>query len=136
MPMIDNVMLFRCVQVVRRLAAKNREIGLFCNIAPDTLIDSATFPQFSEFMQANRALAASIVFEFAQATVRAMGPLEQESLAALAQLGFRFSMDHVTDLRIGPRDLAERGFRFVKAPAALLLNRAGATTTDIHPADF
>src|ERR1700724_3146879 len=50
MPMIDNVMLFRCVQVVRRLAAKNREIGLFCNIAPDTLIDSAYFPQFSEFM--------------------------------------------------------------------------------------
>ncbi|HEV2955746.1 MAG TPA: EAL domain-containing protein, partial [Xanthobacteraceae bacterium] len=40
MPMIDNVMLFRCVQVVRRLAAKNREIGLFCNVAPDTLIDS------------------------------------------------------------------------------------------------
>jgi len=53
MPMIDNVMLFRCVQVVRRLAAKNREIGLFCNVAPDTLIDSAYFPQFSEFMAEN-----------------------------------------------------------------------------------
>ncbi|HML15163.1 MAG TPA: EAL domain-containing protein [Xanthobacteraceae bacterium] len=136
MPMIDNVMLFRCVQVVRRLAAKNREIGLFCNVAADTLVDSAYFPQFSEFMEANRALAAAIVFEFSQSSVRAMGPIEQESLAALAQLGFRFSMDRVTDLRIDPRELAARGFRFVKVPAALLLARAATTASDIHPADF
>jgi cyclic-di-GMP phosphodiesterase TipF (flagellum assembly factor) len=136
MPMIDNVLLFRCVQVVRRLTAKNREIGLFCNIAADTLIDSASFPQFSEFMEANRALAAAIVFELAQSTVRAMGPMEQESLAALAQLGFRFSMDRVTDLKIEPRELAARGFRFVKVPATLLLARAATTASDIHPADF
>jgi len=136
MPMIDNVLLFRCVQVARRLTTKNREIGLFCNIAPDTLIDSATFPQFSEFMEANRALASAIVFEFAQSTVRGLGPIEQESLAALAQLGFRFSMDRVTDLKIDPRELAGRGFRFVKVPAALLLARAALTASDIHPADF
>ncbi|MBV9427085.1 MAG: EAL domain-containing protein [Bradyrhizobiaceae bacterium] len=136
MPMIDNVMLFRCVQVVRRLAAKNREIGLFCNIAPDTLIDSANFPQFSEFMEANRALAAALVFEFSQTAVRAMGPIEQESLAALAQLGFRFSMDRVTDLKIEPRELAARGFRFVKVPANLLMARAATAAADIHPADF
>jgi cyclic-di-GMP phosphodiesterase, flagellum assembly factor TipF len=136
MPMIDNVLLFRCVQVVRRLLAKNREIGLFCNIAADTLIDSASFPQFSEFMQANRALAPSIVFELAQSAVRAMGPLEQESLAALADLGFRFSMNRVTDLKIEPRELAERGFRFVKVPSALLLARAATAASDIHPADF
>lgn len=136
MPMIDNVMLFRCVQVVRRLAAKNREIGLFCNIAADTLIDSAYFPQFSEFMEANRALAAAIVFEFSQAAVRAMGPIEQESLAGLAQLGFRFSMDRVTDLKIEPRELAARGFRFVKVPANLLMARAATAAADIHPADF
>src|SRR5262249_32064812 len=78
MPLIDNVLLFRCVQVVRRLSAKNREIGLFCHIAPDTLIDSATFPQFSEFMEANRALASAIVFVFDQTTVRGLGQIEQE----------------------------------------------------------
>jgi cyclic-di-GMP phosphodiesterase TipF (flagellum assembly factor) len=122
--------------VVRRLAAKNREIGLFCNVAPDTLIDSAYFPQFSEFMDANRALASALVFEFSQSAVRAMGPIEQESLAALAQLGFRFSMDRVTDLRIEPRELAARGFRFVKVPWTLLLARAATAASDIHPADF
>ncbi len=136
MPTIDNVLLFRCVQVVRRLLSKNREIGLFCAISGDTLVDAEFFPQMSDFLQANRALSAALVFELGHSTVRAMGPMEHESLAALADLGFRFCLDRVIDLRIEPRELADRGFRFVKVPAALLLNRAGAAASDIHPADF
>jgi len=76
------------------------------------------------------------VFEFTQKTVRALGPMEHESLAALAERGFRFSMDQVTDLRLDPRELSERGFRFVKVPASLLLDRLHAADTDIHPADL
>jgi cyclic-di-GMP phosphodiesterase TipF (flagellum assembly factor) len=135
MPKIDNLLLFRCVQVLRRLLLKNRDIGLFCNLSPATLADGEVFPQFLEFIEANRVLAPSLVFEFTQAAFRAMGPLEHESLAALADRGFRFSMDHVADLHMEPRELAERGIRFVKAPAALLLNRAG-TASDIHAADL
>jgi len=135
MPQIDNLMLFRCVQVVRRLLAKNREIGLFCNLSSSTLADSTTFPQFSEFMEANKSIAPALVFEFTQPALRAMGPIENESLAALAARGYRFSLDNISDLRIEPRGLAERGFRFLKVQAAMLLNRTGATQTDIHPQD-
>ncbi len=53
-----------------------------------------------------------------------MGPIEHESLAALAERGFRFSLDNVIDLRIDPRDLASRNFRFVKIPASFLLDRS------------
>src|SRR5262249_5225419 len=113
-----------------------REVGLFCAISGDTLIDAEFFPQMSEFLHANRALAAALVLELAQSTVRTMGPIEHESLAALADLGFRFCLDRVADLRLEPRELADRGFRFVKVPASLLLNRAGSAATDIHPADF
>ncbi len=137
MPKIDNMVVFRCVQVVRRLLLKNRDIGLFCNVSGSTLTDSTVFPQFLEFMDANRAIAPSLVLEFTQAAVRGMGPIEHESLAALAERGFRFSLDNVTDLRIEPRELADRSFRrFIKIPAGLLLNRAGSATTDIHPADL
>ena len=135
MPKLDNLSVLRCVQVVRRLLFKNRDIGLFCNLSSATLTDSG-FPRFLEFVEANRAIAPALVFEFTQGAVRAMGPIEHESLAALADRGFRFSMDNLTDLRVEPRELNERGFRFVKAPAALLLNRVGAASTDIHPADL
>jgi cyclic-di-GMP phosphodiesterase, flagellum assembly factor TipF len=135
MPKLDHLSVLRCVQVVRRLLLKNRDIGLFCNLSGATLADSG-FPQLLELIEANRAIAPSLVFEFSQSAVRAMGPLEHESLAAVAALGFRFSIDNATDLRVEPRELNERGFRFIKAPAALLLNRAGAASTDIHPADL
>jgi cyclic-di-GMP phosphodiesterase, flagellum assembly factor TipF len=134
-PKLDNLSVLRCVQVVRRLLLKNRDIGLFCNLSGATLTD-ATFPELLEFVEANRAIAPSLVFEFTQSAVRAMGPIEHESLAALAERGFRFSMDNLTDLRVEPRELTERGFRFVKAPSTLLLNRVGASSSDIHPADF
>ncbi|MBI5114518.1 MAG: EAL domain-containing protein [Rhodovulum sp.] len=133
---LDNAMLFRCVQVVRRLIGKNRDIGLFCNISAATLADPEFFPQFSEFADANRALAPAFVFEMRQAAYRGLGPIESESLAALADRGFRFSLDHVGDMRFEPRDLADRGFRFVKVSAALLLARTAAPATDIHPADL
>jgi cyclic-di-GMP phosphodiesterase TipF (flagellum assembly factor) len=135
MPKLDNLSVLRCVQVVRRLLLKNRDIGLFCNLSSATLTDSG-FSRFLEFAEANRAIAPALVFEFTQEAVRAMGPIEHESLAALAERGFRFSMDNLTDLRVEPRELNERGFRFIKAPAALLLNRVGAASTDIHPADL
>jgi cyclic-di-GMP phosphodiesterase TipF (flagellum assembly factor) len=135
MPKLDNLSVLRCVQVVRRLLLKNRDIGLFCNLSSATLTDSG-FQRFLEFAEANRAIAPALVFEFTQSAVRAMGPIEHESLAALAERGYRFSIDNLTDLRVEARELNERGFRFVKAPAALLFNRVGVASTDIHPADF
>jgi cyclic-di-GMP phosphodiesterase, flagellum assembly factor TipF len=135
MPMLDHLSALRCVQVVRRLLLKNRDMGLFCNLSGATLTDSG-FPKFLEFMEANRAIAPALVFEFTQSAARAMGPIEHESMAALAERGFRFSMDNLTDLRVDARELNERGFRFVKAPATLLFNRVSAASTDIHPADF
>jgi cyclic-di-GMP phosphodiesterase TipF (flagellum assembly factor) len=123
------------VQVVRRLSSKNREVGLFCNLSAATLANGIVFQEVADFLGANKVLAPYLVFEFSQSSVRAMGPIEQECLATLAELGFRFSMDHMADLRVEPRALADHGFRFIKVPAALLLSRSAASG-DIHPADF
>jgi cyclic-di-GMP phosphodiesterase TipF (flagellum assembly factor) len=136
MPKIDNLLMFRCVQVVRRLQLKSRDVGLFCNISAATLTDATFFKQFLDFMDANRALNNALMFEFSQSAYRAFGPLENESLAALAERGFRFSMDHVTDLRMEPKELADHWFRFLKVPAKMLLDKATGAQSDIHPEDL
>ncbi|SPP92304.1 EAL domain-containing protein [Bradyrhizobium vignae] len=133
---IDNMVMLRCVQVLRRLMVRNKDVGVFCNVAASTLGNSTTFTQCLDFLEANRALAPSLVLEFKQSTFRHLGPAETENLAALAQRGFRFSIDHVTDLRIEPRELADRGVRFIKVPATLLLDPRQASTSDIHPSDL
>ncbi|HEY6753855.1 MAG TPA: EAL domain-containing protein [Pseudolabrys sp.] len=136
MPKIDNMAVFRCVQVTRRLLLKSRDVGLFCNLSGATLTDALMFRQFLDFMDANRALASSLMFEFTQAAYRSFGPIEHESLAALAERGFRFSMDHVADLHIEPNELADRAFRFLKVPAKLLFNKGAATQADIDHEDL
>jgi cyclic-di-GMP phosphodiesterase TipF (flagellum assembly factor) len=133
---IDHMVMLKCVQVLRRLMVRNKDVGVFCNVAAATLSNPTTFAQCLDFLEANRALAPSFVLEFKQATFRNLGPAETEHLAALAQRGFRFSIDHVTDLRIEPRELADRGVRFIKVPAALLLDQRQTSASDIHPSDL
>jgi cyclic-di-GMP phosphodiesterase TipF (flagellum assembly factor) len=133
---IDHMVMLRCVQVLRRLMVRNKEVGVFCNVAAATLSNPATFAQCLDFLEANRALAASFVLEFKQSTFRNLGAVETEHLAALAQRGYRFSIDHVTDLRIEPRELADRGVRFIKVPASLLLDQRQTSASDIHPSDL
>ena len=133
---IDHMVMLRCIQVLRRLMVRNKDVGVFCNVSAATLGNPANFAQCLDFLEANRALAPSFVLEFKQAAFRNLGPTEIENLAALSQRGYRFSIDHVTDLRIEPRDLADRGVRFIKVPAALLLDPRQSSTSDIHPSDL
>jgi cyclic-di-GMP phosphodiesterase TipF (flagellum assembly factor) len=133
---IDHMVMLRCIQVLRRLMVRNKDVGVFCNVSAATLGNPANFAQCLDFLEANRALAPSFVLEFKQAAFRHLGPTEIENLAALSQRGYRFSIDHVTDLRIEPRDLADRGVRFIKVPAALLLDPKQSSTSDIHPSDL
>jgi len=133
---IDHMVMLRCVQVLRRLMVRNKEVGVFCNVSATTLGNPTNFAQCLDFLEANRALAPSFVLEFKQAAFRRLGPTETEHLAALSQRGYRFSIDHVTDLRVEPRELADRGVRFIKVPAALLLDPKQNSTSDIHPSDL
>jgi cyclic-di-GMP phosphodiesterase TipF (flagellum assembly factor) len=136
MPMIDNLLLFRCVKVLRRLIERNREIGVFCNISTHSLLDAEFFPHFLEFMQQNQELAGSMLFEFAQSTVQGAGALEVESMALLHEMGFRFSMDHVVNLDMDMKPLADRGFKFIKVEAATLIDGGKGAGAQIHSADL
>ena len=133
---IDHMVMSRGVQVLQRLMVRNKDVGVFCNVAAATLSSPANFAKCVEFLEASRAVAPSLILEFKQAAFRGFGPAERERLAALAQLGYRFSIDHVTDLRMEPRELADRGVRYIKVPAALLLDQQKMASSDIHAADL
>ena len=129
MSVVDNLLLFRCVQIVRKLTAKSREIGVFCNISGDTLADTEFVPQFLDYMQANRDLAGQIIFEFAQGAILKAGSVGEQNLGRLAELGFALSMDHVETLALDFVRLKAMGFRHLKVRADMLtrgMNDAGA----------
>ena len=120
---IDNLLLFRCVQIVRRLAKQDRQVGIFCNISLASLGDEEFFPDFMAFLAANRDLAGSLIFELGQAAFDARGSIEVRNMAKLADLGFRFSLDKVSELDIDFQDLARADVKFVKIAAPVLLDQ-------------
>ena len=136
MPIFDNAVLFRSVQVLRKIARKNNEVGIFCNISATSLSDGEFFQQFVDFMGENRNLAGSIVFEFTQSAFEDLGPVELANLDALAEMGFRFSLDNVTRLDLDGATLADHGVRYVKIDAEILMAPPRSASANIHAADL
>ncbi len=136
MSVVDNLLLFRCVQIVRRLTQKSREIGVFCNISGDTLADAEFFPQFLDYMQANRDLAGQIIFEFAQGAILKAGTVGEQNLSRLAELGFALSMDHVETLALDFVKLKMMGFRHLKVRADILTRGMSDAGAAVAAEDF
>lgn len=136
MSVVDNLLLFRCVQIVRRLTQKQRDIGVFCNISGDTLADAEFFPQFLEFMHHHRDLATQIVFEFAQGDVLRAGPQGESNLVYLSSLGFALSMDHVTSLALDFAKLRKLGFRNIKVNAHTLTDGMSGANAAVAAEDL
>ncbi len=120
MSTIDNVLMFRCVQIVRKLMKQDRRVGIFCNLSPSALGDEHFFPQFLEFMRENRDLSGSVIFEISQASHEARTSVEARAMAKLVDLGFRFSIDKVTNAAIDLPDLERAGVRYVKIAARII----------------
>lgn len=136
MPIIDNLLLFRCVQIVRRLAAKNLKRGIFCAISPHSLIDADFFPQFLEFMRENASLKELLVFELARGTLDLAGTEGEANLEALAKLGFTFALGSGEDVKMDLAWLRRRGFRYVKLPASLFIATQNEPETQIAIDNF
>ena len=118
---IDNMLLFRCIQLVRRIQRSSQNVGFFCNVAGNTLQDADFFGDFVDYLDGNRDLAPSLVFEFSQADLARVGAAAMPMLDRLTKLGCRVSMDQVRDLGIDVERLAELHVSFVKIDVALML---------------
>jgi cyclic-di-GMP phosphodiesterase TipF (flagellum assembly factor) len=136
MSVVDNLLLFRCVQIVRRLTARQKDIGVFCNISAETLSDTEFFPQFLEYMHHNRDLAGQIVFEFSQDAILKADAQADSNLLYLSNLGFALSMDHVQTLALDFAKLKGLGFHHLKVRAEMLTQGMTAANAAVAPEDF
>jgi len=123
---IDNMLLLRCIQLLRKVQRKKSKLGFFCNVSPHTLADQDFFGDFLAFLEQNEELAPNLVFEFAQGDFARHGEAENRHIDRLAMLGCRFSVDQMRDPKLDLAGLARRRVRFVKVEAEVLLAAAAA----------
>jgi cyclic-di-GMP phosphodiesterase TipF (flagellum assembly factor) len=133
---IDNMLLFRCIQLLRKLRKANANVGFFLNISQRTLADRDFFREFINLMAQNAELAPAIVFEFSQRAWDSADNTLHRDLDRLAQLGYRFSLDQVTNLDIDVPGLSSRHFRFIKVEATRLVQAAASGAIGDDPKGF
>lgn len=127
---IDNMLLFRCIQLTRRARKGKLELGFFCNISGNSLADEGFFHDFLEFLGEYPELAQGLFFEFSQGDLTA-GVDHRDALRRLANLGYRLSLDQVKNLDFDLKDLASLGFKFLKVDAAHLLQEVRSGAVDM-----
>lgn len=120
---IDNMLLFRCVQIVRKLSEKDRRIGVFCNVSASSLEDDSFFPQFLEFMKENKDLSDSLIFEIGARDFAKRSPTTARNMSRLTDLGFRFSLDKADGIDVNLPEMQAEHVKFLKVEGRRLLDQ-------------
>lgn len=119
---LDSLLLFRCINLVRKLGLRRPGVKLFVNISGRVLEDQEFLAELVSFVCAHRGLGTRVVLEATARDILQLPPESREHLATLSRLGFVFSVDHVTDLTVlDPAWLAGNNVQFVKIDANVLL---------------
>lgn len=131
MPLIDNVLLVRSIQVLRRLGPDTRIKGVFGNVSMHSLLDADYYPELIEFMEENNSLSENLVFEISQAEMQGLTRSELSCLDTLGALGYTFCLDNVADIDTDFSSLSDRYFRYVKVSAESFLGGPGRKASDL-----
>ena len=131
---LDNLILFKCVQMIRQLGPRQPKVRFFYNISVASMLENSFQTQFVEFLTLNKELASRLIFEFDfeefQQNLDALRPALQQ----LADAGYQFSLEKLSLDELAPHVLEALNIRFVKVAAKNLLEETEGT--DIHLSDL
>ena len=136
MPDLDRKVLARSAAIARHLSSRGSDALIACNLSPASLAEAGFLRAIGRLIEAHPDLPGRLVLELSQ---RCWRTLDAEKAGALAQLrdrGLVFAMDRATDLRLDPLSLADRGVRYVKIPAEMLLAADAPRGLDVELGDL
>ena len=134
---IDHMVMLRCVQVLRRLMVRNKDVGVFCNVSAATLGNPDQFRAMPRFPRGQSRAGAVLRARIQAGDVPQSRPDRDRDISRRCRSAATASRSTMSPTSaIEPRELADRGVRFIKVPAALLLDPKQTSTSDIHPSDL
>lgn len=124
MTAVDNLLLLRCLQMLRTRKPLPDDMPYILNISGETLNDSGFMGDLVTFLSQNKNMARHLVFELPQAELENIAASLVPVVDGLSRLGVRFSMDRVRSGKIDIPLLKSRHVRFIKFDAEWLVKEA------------
>jgi cyclic-di-GMP phosphodiesterase TipF (flagellum assembly factor) len=123
------------IVITRRSKTAGSPINLFVPLSRASLGSAKAVELILAALDANRAIAGSLVFAIAQAELKALGSKERASVAAIGKMGVGLSLAAATSLRFDYAELQGLGFKSVRVDATRFL-RHPESFTDFHASDI
>jgi cyclic-di-GMP phosphodiesterase TipF (flagellum assembly factor) len=135
LPYIDAARMLRAARVARRLAERGRQGSVLSAASGDSITDNG-FLDAAARQTALEGGRVRLILSFSQADARAFTPAHAEALAAMAEAGFGFALEDVTDLEMDFGKLKALGFEFIQLDAEVFLEGMQAPGGCIPAADI
>ena len=127
---IDQILVTRIIQTVRALSNVGKALRIFTNISVKTLCDETFEEELLDMVQEKSNITQSIIFEITQKQLSYLNSVRLEKMKYLAECGFEFSLDHITQELPDLKELHILGFKFIKISPQILdigINISGQT---------
>jgi cyclic-di-GMP phosphodiesterase, flagellum assembly factor TipF len=126
----------RALTIARHLMSRGSEAIVSINLSPRSLEVPGFLRSIGRIMDSYPDTLGRIVLELSQRCWRTLDAERAGALALLRDKGVPFALDRATDLRLDPLALADRGVRFVKLPADLMIAADHGRGLDIEVGDL
>jgi cyclic-di-GMP phosphodiesterase TipF (flagellum assembly factor) len=117
---LDAQVLTQVLAICSHLNARAQDQFVSLNLSGGTWGEARALGSIARVLEAYRAQATRLVIEIPQRVWRTLDPARLGIVGGMAANGVRFAIDQVSDLRVDPVALADRGVRFLKVPALML----------------
>lgn len=117
---IDNLLLFKCIQLVKKVRKADGYIGFFCNISEKTLANSEFMQRLIRYFEQNPQLKPWIFFEIKEGVAFSMDPEVKQNLRSLIDMKCHISLDQLDSLTLDTDWLQSMGVRFIKVNSRAL----------------
>lgn len=131
---IERLCLEEAVTIVRRARTSGQPATICVPVSRTTLVDAAVIDKIVVLLEANRAVAGSIVLAIGEADWATMPLNERAALAAFVSRGVRLSLIDAGSLRLDFGELSGEGVRSVRVDAARFIDTP-ESFTDFHSSD-
>jgi cyclic-di-GMP phosphodiesterase, flagellum assembly factor TipF len=135
-PELDGKVAARAAAVARHLVNRGSDAFVTSNLSPAAVRTPGFLRALGRIMEAYPDVLGRLAFEISQ---RCWRTLDAETAGALEQLrakGAFFLLDRAIDLRLDPLTLADRGVRYVKLPAQMIVDPQPGHGLDFEIADL
>jgi EAL domain-containing protein (putative c-di-GMP-specific phosphodiesterase class I) len=134
LPLLDAAIVDQSARIAWKLEDRGKAGSLFSQITGESLESDRFLNRFADTFRHSETVASRLILAFTQGDLRSFTAAHWATLRDMSDLGFRFSLEELTDLDLDFATLKEAGFAFVKLDAAVFLSGLPVATSTV-PAD-